>query len=54
MGIGGQAKVLVYASGRIFAPFGPDQPERKEFKMKALCWYGKGDVRVENVKDPQL
>lgn len=22
--------------------------------MKALCWYGKGDVRVENVKDPTI
>ena len=22
--------------------------------MKALCWYGKGDVRVESVKDPTI
>jgi threonine dehydrogenase-like Zn-dependent dehydrogenase len=22
--------------------------------MKALCWHGKGDVRVENVPDPQI
>jgi threonine dehydrogenase-like Zn-dependent dehydrogenase len=22
--------------------------------MKALCWYGKHDVRVENVKDPEI
>src|SRR5437763_1391843 len=22
--------------------------------MKALCWYGKGDVRVENVPDPVI
>lgn len=22
--------------------------------MKAVCWYGKEDVRVENVKDPQI
>ena len=22
--------------------------------MKALCWYGKNDVRVENVSDPQI
>jgi threonine dehydrogenase-like Zn-dependent dehydrogenase len=22
--------------------------------MKALCWYGKGDVRVEDVADPKI
>ena len=22
--------------------------------MKALCWYGTGDVRVEDVKDPEI
>ena len=22
--------------------------------MKALCWYGKGNMRVENVKDPTI
>ena len=22
--------------------------------MKALCWHGKGDVRVDNVKDPEI
>jgi threonine dehydrogenase-like Zn-dependent dehydrogenase len=22
--------------------------------MKALCWHGKGDVRVDNVADPKI
>jgi len=25
-----------------------------EIKMKAVCWFGKHDVRVENVPDPQI
>ena len=26
----------------------------KEYKMRALCWHGRGDVRVEHVPDPEL
>lgn len=22
--------------------------------MKALCWHGKGDVRIDNVPDPKI
>jgi threonine dehydrogenase-like Zn-dependent dehydrogenase len=28
--------------------------EREERSMKALCWFGKEDVRVEEVPDPQI
>ena len=29
-------------------------PSRQEIIMRALCWHGKGDVRVDTVPDPKL
>jgi NADPH:quinone reductase-like Zn-dependent oxidoreductase len=29
-------------------------PIRKENAMRALCWHGKGDVRVDTVPDPKI
>ena len=29
-------------------------PSKQEDPMKANCWYGKQDVRVEEVEDPKI
>jgi hypothetical protein len=30
------------------------RPSRGDHKMRALCWHGKGDVRVDTVPDPKI
>src|SRR2546426_7162932 len=40
-------------------PARPPQPRarsqgKENRAMRAVCWYGKNDVRVENVPDPQI
>jgi threonine dehydrogenase-like Zn-dependent dehydrogenase len=29
-------------------------PEEKENRMKANCWYGKGDVQIVDVSEPEI
>ena len=36
----------------ITSPAAPGQREKK--RMRALCWHGKGDVRVDTVPDPKI
>jgi threonine dehydrogenase-like Zn-dependent dehydrogenase len=34
--------------------FGHNSQNRKEEFMRALCWHGKNDVRVDTVPDPKI
>jgi pimeloyl-ACP methyl ester carboxylesterase len=36
-----------------FPPFAPE-PATFSILMKAICWHGVGDVRVDNVPDPEI